>query len=126
VFERNTVALGSAPNGQSGIATLNGPTAAALFRNNRYLGRGLEDGAFHQATEHSWQPYSFGFSGWQDRGEDMGSRIAASADGLVLREGALRLLAEAGQVDVLALPPSGRMVDRGGLAERVRQRCGLE
>jgi hypothetical protein len=124
-IERNTVILERPSTGQSGVTAVHGGADAAHFDHNIYAGPGLNGYSFHHEPDHIWSSYSFGIDTWRGRGQDTGSVVGATAAQVVLRDGAVRVVGPADAPAPLPLSEIGRPEDRAGLADRVRQSCGL-
>jgi len=124
-IERNTVILDRPSTGQSGVTAVRGGDDTAHFDHNLYAGPGLNAYSFHHEPDHIWSSYSFGIDAWRGRGQDTGSVVGATAAQVVLRDGAVRVIGAADPPAPLSLGEIGRAEDRAGLAERVRESCGL-
>ena len=123
--ERNTVLVDRASTGQSGVASLGGGQGAARFENNFYGGPGLNGMSFHQTPDSIWSSYSFGIRTWQRRGQDRRASVGLASLQVSVDAEAVRVTGVPEPPAILPLAAIGRPADRSGLADRIRQRCGL-
>ena len=124
-IEHNLAVINDASTGQSGVTALRGGAEVANFDHNTYAGPGLNDRSFHHEPVSFWSGYSGGIAAWRRFGQDAASDVGSAAVQVKLRGGVVRVTGTDQGPSPLPLIQIGRPEDRAGIAERVREACGL-